>query len=152
MQRRVAVLQDHSGVVDPDLGEVVGPGAQGMPVGNGEGEVVETPRWFPLSVAPRTLAFMVRWYDVWPGGEDDHEPGGAVAKGHVADVEVLDVGLEPEGEGVPRGAGAHVRHQELDMREAGDRRRCPRRGCHGPARYRRGSAPGVATPTSPFEP
>ena len=48
LQRRLAELEDDAGVVDPDLGEMVGPEPQRVAVGDREREMVE---WFGRGVA-----------------------------------------------------------------------------------------------------
>jgi hypothetical protein len=90
-------------------GEVPGPDVQRIAVGHGEGQMVERP-------GPAVGAYRV----VTGGGEDHHHAGAAVAESDVADGEVLRIGLEAEGSDVPGGAGRHIGHPELHVREPGE--------------------------------
>ena len=108
----MAVLHHNALVVDAHFGEVSGPCAQGVAVGDGKGQVIQ-------KFVGRCGRSVVRNST---GGEHNHHPGVTVFEGDVSDVEIFGKGDQTERRSIPPSTGSHVSHQQLEMGEPGDRR------------------------------
>lgn len=119
----MTILQNDSGMVDADLGEMVGPDAERLTVRYGEGKVVQvlSCRFSRLSVELFGEPLLRPSVDSRSVREHNHNLCRTVSERDVSDARVLRKGNEPECCGIPAGACLDVCHQKLEMGEPGDR-------------------------------
>jgi hypothetical protein len=110
LQRRVTALQDDSGMVNAELAEMLGPRTKGVAVRHGERQMVQR----LVGRRGRRMAC------IWSRGKHDHDLCIPVPQGDVTDVEIFSQEAKAKHGAIPPSTGPDIRHQELDVREAGD--------------------------------